>query len=104
MEIFGTTPPCTTYEEKPILDPSGKAVPGLFSAWITLNQIRPSTTPYTTEMVKGVIAGFHRAQESPQCRRRGFYRCGNMAFCTGGNTKEYGRVLLHTNPLNMPNT
>ena len=37
MEHFGKEPPCTMYEEKPILDPTGKPVEGLHSAWITLN-------------------------------------------------------------------
>jgi 6-oxo-cyclohex-1-ene-carbonyl-CoA hydrolase len=37
MEHFGTTPPCTMYEEKPVLDPTGKPVAGVYAAWITLN-------------------------------------------------------------------
>ena len=32
MEHFGTTAPCTMYEEKPILDPTGKPVEGLHTA------------------------------------------------------------------------
>ena len=88
MEHFGTTPPCTTYEEKPILDSAGKPVPGLVSAWITLNNPAQYNS-YTTEMVKGVIAGFHRAQEQRNVVAVVFTGAGNNAFCTGGNTKEY---------------
>ena len=88
MEHFGTTPPCTMYEEKPILDPTGKPVEGLVSAWITLNNPAQYNS-YTTEMVKGVIAGFHRAQEQRNVVAVVFTGAGNNAFCTGGNTKEY---------------
>jgi len=88
MEHFGTTPPCTMYEEKPIIDPSGKPVEGLYSAWITLNNPAQYNS-YTTEMVKGVIAGFHRAQEQRNVVAVVFTGAGTNAFCTGGNTKEY---------------
>jgi len=88
MEHFGTTPPCTMYEEKPILDPAGKPVPGLSSAWITLNNPAQYNS-YTTEMVKGVIAAFQRAQEARNVVAVVFTGAGNNAFCTGGNTKEY---------------
>ena len=88
MEHFGTTAPCTMYEEKPILDPGGKPVEGLHSAWITLNNPAQYNS-YTTEMVKGVIAGFQRAQEARNVVAVVFTGAGNNAFCTGGNTKEY---------------
>lgn len=88
MEHFGTTAPCTMYEEKPILDQSGKPVDGLYSAWITLNNPAQYNS-YTTEMVKGVIAGFHRAQEQRNVVAVVFTGTGTDAFCTGGNTKEY---------------
>ncbi len=87
-EHFGTTPPCTMYEEKPIIDASGKPVEGLSSAWITLNNPAQYNS-YTTEMVKGVIAGFQRAQEARNVVAVVFTGAGNNAFCTGGNTKEY---------------
>jgi len=88
MEHYGTTPPCTMYEEKPILDAAGKPVAGLFSAWITLNNPAQYNS-YTTEMVKGVIAAFHRAQEQRNVVAVVFTGAGTNAFCTGGNTKEY---------------
>lgn len=88
MEHFGTTPPCTMYEERPVLDPTGKPVPGVSVAWITLNNPAQYNS-YTTEMVKGVIAGFHRAQEQRDVVAVVFTGAGNNAFCTGGNTKEY---------------
>jgi len=88
MEHFGTEPPCTMYEEKPIIDPSGKPVDGVYSAWITLNNPAQYNS-YTTEMVKGVIAGFHRAQMNRKVVAVVFTGAGHNAFCTGGNTKEY---------------
>jgi 6-oxo-cyclohex-1-ene-carbonyl-CoA hydrolase len=88
MEHFGTEPPCTVYEEKPIIDPSGNPVDGLYSAWVTLNNPAQYNS-YTTEMVKGVIAGFHRAQMNRAVVAVVFTGAGDKAFCTGGNTKEY---------------
>jgi 6-oxo-cyclohex-1-ene-carbonyl-CoA hydrolase len=76
------------YAEKPILDPTGKSVEGLHTAWITLNNPAQYNS-YTTEMVKGVIAGFQRAQEARNVVAVVFTGAGNNAFCTGGNTKEY---------------
>ncbi|MCX6013110.1 MAG: 6-oxocyclohex-1-ene-1-carbonyl-CoA hydratase [Chloroflexi bacterium] len=87
-EHFGTTAPCTMYEEKPIIDPTGKPVAGVYAAWITLNNPAQYNS-YTTEMVKGVIAGFQRAQEQRNVVAVVFTGVGNNAFCTGGNTKEY---------------
>jgi 6-oxocyclohex-1-ene-carbonyl-CoA hydrolase len=88
MEHYGTTAPCTVYEERPILDKDGKAIPGVAAAWITLNNPAQYNS-YTTEMVKGVIAGFHRAQEARNVVAVVFTGAGKDAFCTGGNTKEY---------------
>lgn len=87
-EFFGTEPPCTMYELRPIIDPQGKEVPGLFSAWVILNNPKQYNS-YTTEMVKGVIAGFHRASMDRRVIAVVFTAVGDKAFCTGGNTKEY---------------
>lgn len=88
-EHFGTEPPCTTYEKKPLVDPAtGKPVDGLYSAWVTLNN--PSQfNSYTTEMVKGVIAGMHKGSMERDVMAIVFTAEGDRAFCTGGNTKEY---------------
>jgi 6-oxocyclohex-1-ene-carbonyl-CoA hydrolase len=56
-EHFGTEPPCTVYEKKPLKNPqSGETVEGLSTAWITLNNPAQFNS-YTTKMLKGVIAG-----------------------------------------------
>jgi 6-oxo-cyclohex-1-ene-carbonyl-CoA hydrolase len=87
-DYFGSEPPCTMYEKKPIVDPKGNEIDGLFSAWITLNNPRQYNS-YTTEMVKGVIAGFHNASLDRSVVATVFTAAGDRAFCTGGNTKEY---------------
>ncbi len=87
-DYFGTEPPCTMYEKKPVKDPDGNVVEGLYSAWITLNNPRQYNS-YTTEMVKGVIAGFHNASLDRSVVAVVFTAAGDKAFCTGGNTKEY---------------
>ena len=87
-EWFGTEAPCTMYELKPVIDPAGNAVEGLNTAWITLNNPKQFNS-YTTEMVKGVIAGFNRASTDRSVVAVVFTAAGDRAFCTGGNTKEY---------------
>lgn len=87
-EHWGTEPPCTMYEKKPIIDPQGNEIEGLYSAWITLNNPAQYNS-YTTKMVKGVIAGFQNASLDRSVVAVVFTAVGDKAFCTGGNTKEY---------------
>ncbi len=88
-EHFGTEPPCTMYEKKPLFNPAtGEAVEGLTVAWVTLNNPAQYGS-YTTEMVKGVIAGMHKGSMDRDVQAIIFTSMGDKAFCTGGNTKEY---------------
>jgi 6-oxo-cyclohex-1-ene-carbonyl-CoA hydrolase len=76
------------YEKRPLIDPDGKEAPGLYVAWITLNNPKQYNS-YTTEMVKGVIAGFKAASGDRSVVAVIFTGSGDKAFCTGGNTVEY---------------
>ena len=87
-ENWGTEAPCTVYEKKPLTDPKGNVVPGLYTAWIRLNNPAQYNS-YTTEMVKGVIAGFENSSTDREIVAVVFTGTGPNAFCTGGNTKEY---------------
>ncbi len=87
-QFFGAEAPCTMYELRPLLDAEGRPVEGLTTAWVTLNNPRQYNS-YTTEMVKGVIAGFHKASMDYSVVAVVFTAMGDKAFCTGGNTKEY---------------
>ena len=87
-EHFDHEPPGVIYELKPIVDSDGNNVKGLNSAWIILNNPKQYNS-YTTEMVKGVIAGFHKASMDRSVVAAIFTAVGDRAFCTGGNTKEY---------------
>lgn len=87
-EHFGTEAPCTMYQKKPLLDPEGHEVAGLYNAWITLNNPQQYNS-YTTEMIKGVIAGMHKASMERDVVAIVFTAVGDRAFCSGGNTKEY---------------
>jgi 6-oxo-cyclohex-1-ene-carbonyl-CoA hydrolase len=88
-EYFGTEAPCTMYEKKPLVNPAtGETVEGLYTAWITMNN-PAQLNSYTTEMVKGVIAGMHRASMERDVMAIVFTSAGDRSFCTGGNTKEY---------------
>jgi len=87
-EHWGTEAPCTVYEKKPLVSPEGKEIDGLYVAWIRLNNPKQFNS-YTTEMVKGVIAGFSAASQDRSVVATVFTGTGSDAFCTGGNTKEY---------------
>jgi len=89
-QFWGThdTPPCTVFEKRPLLDPDGRPIDGLYTAWVTLNNPKQYNS-YTTEMVKGVIAGFTNASLDRSVVAVVFTGAGDRAFCTGGNTKEY---------------
>jgi len=87
-EHFGSEAPSVIYDRRPVLDPQGKAVPGLFSAWVWLNNPAQYNS-YTTAMVKAVIAGFQRASSDRAVVAVVFTAVGDKAFCTGGNTAEY---------------
>jgi 6-oxo-cyclohex-1-ene-carbonyl-CoA hydrolase len=87
-EYFCIEPPGIIYELKPVIDNEGNKIKGLNSAWITLNNPAQYNS-YTTDMVKGVIAGFHKASMDRSVVAAIFTAAGDKAFCTGGNTKEY---------------
>ena len=85
---WGTADPCVVYEKRPLTDPNGKVVDKLFVSWIRLNNPKQYNS-YTTEMVKGVIAGFENASLDRSVVAVVFTGTGPYAFCTGGNTREY---------------
>jgi 6-oxo-cyclohex-1-ene-carbonyl-CoA hydrolase len=87
-EHWGTQAPCTIYEKRPLKDPKGNVIKGLYVAWITLNNPAQYNS-YTTEMVKGVIAGMENSSTDRSVVCTIFTGTGPNAFCTGGNTKEY---------------
>lgn len=89
-EHWGTEAPCTIYEKRPLTSPAGEVVDGLYVAWITLNNPAQYNS-YTTEMVKGVIAGFTTASLDRSVVAVVFTGAGDRAFCTGGNTVEYSQ-------------
>ncbi|CAO0820250.1 6-oxocyclohex-1-ene-1-carbonyl-CoA hydrolase [Desulfarculales bacterium] len=81
--------PCVVYTKKPLTNPkTGEAIPDLFVSEIRLNNPKQYNS-YTTEMVKGVIAGFNAASSDRSVVAAVFTGTGFDAFCTGGNTKEY---------------
>jgi len=87
-EFLGGEAPTVQYELKPIVGPRGEKAYGLYTAWIILDNPRQYNS-YTTEMVKGVISGMHKASMDRRVVTIIFTAVGNRAFCTGGNTKEY---------------
>ena len=75
-------------ERRPARKPDGTLVPGLYNAWIWLDNPGQYNS-YTTEMVKGLILAFRAASNARDVNCVVFTGVGDKAFCTGGNTKEY---------------
>ena len=85
---WGKHAPCIEYRKNPLQDPQGKAIDDLYVAWITIdNPVQQNS--YTTEMVKGIIAGFENASLDRSVIAVILTGEGSMSFCAGGNTKEY---------------
>ncbi|MHB1122170.1 MAG: 6-oxocyclohex-1-ene-1-carbonyl-CoA hydratase [Ramlibacter sp.] len=80
--------PQVRYEKKPAKRPDGTVVPGLYNAWITLDNPAQYNS-YTTDMVKGVILALRAASNARDVNCIVLTGAGDKAFCTGGNTKEY---------------
>ena len=80
--------PGVRYEKRPAKTPDGKVVPGLYNAWISLDNPAQYNS-YTTDMAKGVILAFRAASNASDVNCVVFTATGDKAFCTGGNTKEY---------------
>ena len=80
--------PGVRYELRPAHRPDGSSAPGLFNAWITLDNPAQYNS-YTTDMVKGVILALRAASNARNVNCIVFTGAGDKAFCTGGNTKEY---------------
>ena len=87
-EHFSTEAPGVMFEKRPVLDAAGSPVDGLYSAWIWLNNPAQHNA-YTTEMVKGVIAGFQRASGDRSVVAAVFAARGDKAWSSGGKTAEY---------------
>jgi 6-oxo-cyclohex-1-ene-carbonyl-CoA hydrolase len=80
--------PGVRYEKRPARTPDGKEAPGLYNAWIWLDN-QAQFNSYTTDMVKAVILAFRAASNARDVSSVVFTGAGDKAFCTGGNTKEY---------------
>lgn len=89
-KYWGAEAPSVIYEKRELVSPDGEAAEGLYVSTITLNNPKQYNS-YTTEMVKGVIAGFTAASSDRSVVAVIFTGAGDKAFCTGGNTVEYSR-------------
>ncbi|OGA27023.1 MAG: 6-oxocyclohex-1-ene-1-carbonyl-CoA hydrolase [Betaproteobacteria bacterium RIFCSPLOWO2_02_FULL_65_24] len=84
----GHVVPGLKYEKRPARTLDGKTVPGLYNAWIWLDNPGQFNS-YTTEMAKGIVLAFRAASNARDVNCCVFTGVGDKAFCTGGNTKEY---------------
>jgi len=76
------------YERRPARDASCREVPGLFNAWIVIDN-PGQLNSYTTDIVKELILAFRQASMDRSVVAVVFTATGDKAFCTGGNTREY---------------
>jgi 6-oxo-cyclohex-1-ene-carbonyl-CoA hydrolase len=85
---WGSEPPCTMYEKKALFGPHRNRIPGLYVAWVTLNN-REQDNRYTMQMVKGVIPGFTAASADRSVVAVVLTGVGDHALCKGGDTVEH---------------
>lgn len=76
------------FEKRPLKDVDGSDVPGLFNAWILLDN-PGELNSYSTQAVKELILAFRQASCDRSVVAVMFSAVGERAFCTGGNTREY---------------
>jgi 6-oxo-cyclohex-1-ene-carbonyl-CoA hydrolase len=76
------------YELRPAISPAGQPVPGLFNAWIVIDN-PAQLNSYTTDIAKEIVLAFRQASMDRRVVCVVFTATGDKAFCTGGNTKEY---------------
>jgi len=86
--VDDTSKPGVRFDKRPAMRPDGSVVPGLYNAWIWLDNPGQFNS-YTTDMVKGVILAMRAASNARDVNCVVFTGVGDKAFCTGGNTKEY---------------
>jgi len=85
------------FEKRPCKDKAGNTVPGLYDAWIILNNPKQYNS-YTTQAVKEIILAFREASNDRSVNAVVFTAVGSKAFCTGGNTKEYAEYYAGNPP------
>ena len=85
--------PRTTLENKPLLDPKGNVVDGLYVAWVTLDNPKQYNS-YTMEMLHATAAAFDKASHDPSVVAVIFTGSGAHGFCTGGNVPEYSEYYV----------
>ena len=76
------------FEIRPCINTDGTPVKDLYNAWIILNNPKQFNS-YTTAAVKEIILAFGEASNDRSVVAVVFTAVGDIAFCTGGNTKEY---------------
>ncbi len=76
------------YELRPARDREGRAVEGLFHAWIVLDN-PGQLNSYTTDTAREIVLAFRQASMDRRVVTCVLTGTGDKAFCTGGNTKEY---------------
>jgi 6-oxocyclohex-1-ene-carbonyl-CoA hydrolase len=74
--------------EAPGAPPDGTEVPGLYNAWIWLDNPGQYNSLHHRHG-QGRDPGHARGQQRPRVNCVVFTGVGDKAFCTGGNTKEY---------------
>ena len=85
------------YERKPLQNPRGEAVEGLFNAWIVLDNVA-QYNGYTPGAVRGVFRPSRRPSSDRAVVAVVFPAVGDKAFCTGGNVKEYAEYYAGNPP------
>lgn len=85
--VGATVAPGILYEKKPAKRADGSTVPGLYNAWITLDNPK-QLNALTVDMMKGATVAFREASLSRDVVCIVLTGAGSTSFCTGGNVAE----------------
>ena len=90
--VAGFTPQSgIAVSRRAVRDRNGAPVDGLHNVWITLDNPKELNS-YTTQMLKELILALREASNDRAAVAVILTGAGTMAFCTGGNTRQYAEV------------
>ena len=114
-EHWGTEAPCTVYEKIPVSDPQGKPIPGLYSAWIRLNNPGPVQLLHDRDGQRGhrriyrcLLGSERRGRRVHRDRRQGLLHRrqhqGIFANTTAAAPMNTGNTWISSTPWWMPSS
>ncbi|APR06217.1 6-oxocyclohex-1-ene-1-carbonyl-CoA hydratase [Thauera chlorobenzoica] len=82
--------PGVVHEKRPARTPRGDLAPGIYHAWITIDN-QAQFNSYSVDMLKGIQWALKTASNARDVVSVVLTGAGSKAFCTGGNATDFAR-------------